>query len=507
MLAGLIVLLWLAGLGFLVRREYFRPSAERLAQTGMRITPNALFYAVMQGDRQIGFASSTLDTAATTISADDYLTADLPVGGRTHRATAHTHVVLTRAFHTKAFIVTVNADGGPMSVRGRVLGDSVLALRIETGGDTAAEQRYPLTGPILLPSLVPLAIALGERPSVGRRYALLVFDPMGMMPREISVEVRAESSFVVHDSSAFDRGSNRWRAVLPDTLHAFELATAAGAGGAAFSGWVDDQGRVVQTAQLGFELRRLPYEVAFENWRLARGTASRAAPVARAHDILETTAIAASRAPRDSVERLRVLLENAQLAGFDLAGGRQRLSGDTLTITQEGPRALQAHYLLPFSGRRSPFTRAEPLIESDAPEIRQLAARIVGGEQDPLTAAQLINRWVHDSLRKKVTLGIPDALRVLHARAGDCNEHTQLYVALARAAGLPARVAAGVAFVDGKFYYHAWPEVLLGSWVAVDPTFGQFPADAAHLRFTVGGLGRQAELLRLMGRLRIEVLD
>jgi hypothetical protein len=37
--------------------------------------------------------------------------------------------------------------------------------------------------------------------------------------------------------------------------------------------------------------------------------------------------------------------------------------------------------------------------------------------------------------------------------------------------------------------------------VAIDPTFGQFPADAAHLRLTVGGLGRQAELLRLMGPL------
>ena len=42
--------------------------------------------------------------------------------------------------------------------------------------------------------------------------------------------------------------------------------------------------------------------------------------------------------------------------------------------------------------------------------------------------------------------------------------------------------------------------------VSVDPTFGQFPADAAHLRFTVGGLGRQAEMIRLMGRLRIDVV-
>ncbi|HXV17109.1 MAG TPA: transglutaminase-like domain-containing protein, partial [Gemmatimonadaceae bacterium] len=117
-----------------------------------------------------------------------------------------------------------------------------------------------------------------------------------------------------------------------------------------------------------------------------------------------------------------------------------------------------------------------------------------------------INRWVYDSLEKRITFGIPSALQVLRARGGDCNEHAQLFVALARAAGIPARVDAGLAYIDGKFYYHAWPEIFLHDWVAVDPTFGQFPADAAHLRFTIGGLGRQAEMIRLMGRLKIDVI-
>jgi transglutaminase-like putative cysteine protease len=120
--------------------------------------------------------------------------------------------------------------------------------------------------------------------------------------------------------------------------------------------------------------------------------------------------------------------------------------------------------------------------------------------------AERINTWVHDSVTNRITFGVPSALQVLESRVGDCNEHTQLFVALARAVGLPARIAAGLAYVDGKFYYHAWPEVLLADWVAVDPTFGQFPADAAHLRFVVGGLTHQVELLRLMGNLKIDVL-
>ena len=96
---------------------------------------------------------------------------------------------------------------------------------------------------------------------------------------------------------------------------------------------------------------------------------------------------------------------------------------------------------------------------------------------------------------------------MLASRRGDCNEHTQLYMALARSVGIPARSAAGLAYVRGKFYYHAWPEVYLGRWVAVDPTFGEFPADAAHIRFVNGGLARQAELLRLIGNLKIDVVS
>jgi transglutaminase-like putative cysteine protease len=203
-----------------------------------------------------------------------------------------------------------------------------------------------------------------------------------------------------------------------------------------------------------------------------------------------------------------VRLTHADLRGFELASLRQSLRGDTLTVRREADAALSAGYQLPDGGRRAQpeLTMAEPLVQSTHPEIRRLAARLARGQRDPRIVAERINRWVHDSLEKKITVGVPSALQVLRARSGDCNEHAQLFVALARAAGIPARVVAGLAFIAGKFYYHAWPEVFLADWVAVDPTFGQFPADAAHLRFVIGGLGRQAELIRLMGRLQIEVL-
>jgi transglutaminase-like putative cysteine protease len=360
-------------------------------------------------------------------------------------------------------------------------------------------------GPVLLPNLVPLVVALGEEPKVGKSYVLPVFDPSTMAPKDARITVAAETTFVVNDSSVLDSATKRWHGVQPDTLRAWKLTAATTSG---IGGWVDDQGRVVTTTQMGFRLERRPYEVAYENWRLATEADSGAAAGPQS-DILETTAIAADLHVTRQLQRLQVRLTNTSLKGFDLAGGRQTLHGDTLTIVREHRDSLPSRF---FTGTPRPADAQaaldpEPLVESRDRDIRALAARLTGGVHDPRVAAERINRWVHDSLKKQITFGIPDAVRVLQTRSGDCNEHTQLFLALARAAGLPARAAAGLAFVNGKFYYHAWPEVYLGRWVAVDPTFGQFPADASHLRFVVGGLLRQAELTSLIGNLHIDVIS
>ena len=505
-LALVILLLWLAGLGALLRRELFRGDSERLAAAAMRVSPGAVFYAVMQGDRQIGFASSTIDTTSSQISVADYLVADLPVGGKLHRASARTAVNLTRGLRLHDFALRLDAESGPLIASGRMVGDSVLTLTIASGGEPADTQQVRTSSSLLLPTIVPLAVALAERPAVGRKLTLHVFDPIALAPKELAIAVTAESLFVLSDSARFDSTAGRWANARRDTVRAWRLEMNGATG---FSGWVDEQGRIVEATQLGnLTLRRMAYEQAFENWRIDAARGGR--HVAADDDILESTAIGAS-APINwrRLDRLRVRLSNVDLAGFDLAGARQTLSGDTLTIRREAPAALRAAYTLPagpgkeFAAELAP----EPLIQSTHPQIAALAKRIAGEERDPRVVAERLSRWVYDSLEKRITFGIPSALQVFRARSGDCNEHTQLYLALARAAGIPARSAAGLAYVRGKFYYHAWPEVYLGTWVAVDPTFGQFPADAAHLRFTVGGLGRQAELLRLIGSLEVDVLS
>ena len=506
------IALWIGGLGVLAQRELFRPHTEQLAEAGLRVTPGATFFAVLQKGEQIGFASTTIDTAGAVITVTDYLVADLPVAGKLHRASARTTVKLSRALRVISFTVDVDAGLAPIKASGRTIGDTLLLLAVKgVPGQPTDTQRIHLTGPVLLPTLVPLAVALGERPKVGRTYTLPLFDPTTMAPRDVRIAVLAESVFVLQDSSIFDTGTARWRGARPDTVRAWRLATERGTSGAGagFAGWVDEQGGVVLANQLlGLTIERRPYEVAFENWKAE--AAARGTTIAADRDIYETTAISANKKLAQNLSELRVRLSGVDLEGFDVKGYRQRLRGDTLTVTREVPEALKAMYALPNGAKATVmfvFLDPEPLLEVNSTEIITLAHRLRGASTDPGVVAERINRWVYDSLEKKITVGVPSALATLRSRSGDCNEHTQLYVALARAAGIPARVATGLAYLDGKFYYHAWPEVWLERWVAVDPTFGQFPADASHLRFIIGGLGRQTELLRLVGSLHVDVLS
>lgn len=503
-----IVVLWVVGLGLLARRQLGQTDADRLSEAALRVSPAGLFYGVYQNQHHIGWASSTLDTTVTGISLIDFVVADLPFGGRSHRTSLRVDVNTNRALKLVDFSMALEQGAGPIRATGRAVGDSALLLMVATGGDMVDTQQIATGGGMLVHTIAPIVMALGERPEIGATYSLPVFDPLSLAPSTMEIEITAESLMVVSDSARMDPRTRRWTSAHSDTVRAWRIAVA-GAGG--FNGWIDDQGRMVEGAyaQLpGLVIRRMAYEEAFDNWRLEGRAGTAVIGVDR--DILETTAIGAdANLDRRALSRLSVKLGNVSLDGFDLDGGRQQLRGDTLTITREADSQLAADYVLPLGGRdkvRGGLS-AEPLVQVMHPEIRKLANTIIRGTTDPVVAARRINDWVHDSLRKRLTFGIPSALQVLRTRAGDCNEHTQLFMALARAVGIPTRSAAGLAWIDGKFYYHAWPEVYLTSWVAIDPTFGQFPADAAHLRFINGGLARQTELLRLMNTLDIAVLS
>ena len=62
---------------------------------------------------------------------------------------------------------------------------------------------------------------------------------------------------------------------------------------------------------------------------------------------------------------------------------------------------------------------------------------------------------------------------------------------MCRAAGVPARVAIGLVYVDhlGGFGYHMWNEVYVNRrWVAIDSSFDQTDVDAVHIKLSDSSL-------------------
>ena len=184
---------------------------------------------------------------------------------------------------------------------------------------------------------------------------------------------------------------------------------------------------------------------------------------------------------------------------FQLNSGRQSYAKGLLTIKLES--------LSDFSGNKTPVSPSDvsylsptASVQSNAPAIRKLTSEIVAGKTDELSKVRALTEYVYSHLEKRPVLGFPDALTVLKSGKGDCNEHTVLFAALARAAGIPCRMVAGVMYFKGAFYYHAWDEVhIFGKWLSLDTTTNQLPADLSHIKFIEGGSGSRCALAPFWG--------
>jgi len=190
---------------------------------------------------------------------------------------------------------------------------------------------------------------------------------------------------------------------------------------------------------------------------------------------------------------------------------RQVLLGDILTVKTENLRAICSEGPNTSAKLRSQlreYLKPELNIESDDELIRAKALEITRGARNPMERARRCLRWIYVNVEKKPVIGVPSAAQTLKTLVGDCNEHAALLTALLRASGIPARVCAGLVYARGKFFYHAWNEAFLGGgWISMDATLNQMPVDATHIKMVQGGLQEQMEILRVMGRLKLEVVE
>jgi hypothetical protein len=189
-------------------------------------------------------------------------------------------------------------------------------------------------------------------------------------------------------------------------------------------------------------------------------------------------------------------------------GDTARVSVTSAPLPLTGSRLFASPEAAPEALRR--YLKPTAYIGSDSPEFRALARAVLGEEKDTARAAAKLSRFVHESIKPDASIpALRTASDVNRDRRGVCRDYTTFFTAIARAAGLPTRQCVGLAYVDGIFVYHAWPEVWVGEgrWVALEPTWGEPFADATHLKLAEGELTDIFHVAADIGRYRINVLS
>ena len=480
LLSAVAVIAWLVQMGLLFRS--IQASTVNLASDLGQYGSAAQWKGVYSRGDKIGFmVGQTLPTSdGYELQEDGRI--QMALLGATSSARLHTAVQVDKAFAVRSFQFSMDPGTGPIQVGGVVDGRR-LQITVKTPSGTRTEVRQLSEPPALSLNLSRQLAAAGLAP--GKHVEVAVFDPATLRNETMVVDVQAREVVTAADRP----------------VPAFKVLTRFA--GVTSTSWVTDTGEVVrEESPLGL----LVVEETPE-----RATAL-AVPGEIQTDLLEAAAVVPDP-PRKideptSVERLRVRLDGVDLSTPDVQGAGQTVTGNVVEV-----RDAETLPAAPDTDDLTPYLRPELFLESDAPEIVAEARKAAAGATDPRLEAERLVRHVNALLEKRPTVSLPSALEVLRTRVGDCNEHTALYVALARALGLPARIAVGLVYLRGGFYYHAWPEVYVqegrnrGLWLPVDPTLNQFPADATHIRLARGGLDRQAAILPAIGHARMRILD
>lgn len=145
----------------------------------------------------------------------------------------------------------------------------------------------------------------------------------------------------------------------------------------------------------------------------------------------------------------------------------------------------------------APYLQPADKWESDNLPIQQRSADVVGGQTNAYLAAEQITNSVVSILNYEIQDIRHGALWALQNNTGDCSEYTDLAIALARAAGIPARAMYGWGYSEENTIGHAWLEFYLPNvgWQPADPTWAETwgdyfcRVDPIHLARNVMGLG------------------
>jgi hypothetical protein len=450
---------------------------------GIEKTTKERWMGIYSGKDKIGYSRTKIITNNGSTEASEQLKLKMKVLGKDQEVDTNAKYLLD-GFNLRAFEFSMKAGLVDLKVTGVRNGDKLKMKIASISGNTELNipiDREPVINTVLYDWLIL------KNPELGKSYEVLLFDPTAVLTGSELGSLKATLTVEGEEEISIPLGTFKTYRVKMNYLGSEDTA------------WITPSGELVK------EVSPLGLVSLKENREdFMTGDIS-------SLDIVDKTAISSNlriEKPRD-LEFLRIRIGGIESTdGLDLIDNYRQFIKDGLLEVRVGSLSDINTYKIPYTGKAlKAYTQESILIQSTNDEIVKKAGVILGVEKNSLEAARKINDWVYKNLEKTPTISLPNALDVLESRKGDCNEHAALFTALARAAGIPTKLVLGLVFLDGKFYYHAWNEAFVGKWIAVDPTFGQLPADASHIKFVEGNLNRSSEILRLVGKIELDVVE
>ena len=191
------------------------------------------------------------------------------------------------------------------------------------------------------------------------------------------------------------------------------------------------------------------------------------------------------------------------MATFELEGSQKlRVSAKLAIATFVKPREdFKTNDIIPTE-----YLKSQPFWETEEPIIKKIASKFTTPKEifDFVTATLSYNYdRTKDSFKR---YGAKDSLK--NPNDALCSEFTDLFVALARAAGIPSREAVGYAYTTNTKLrpttnygdiLHSWPEYYDSQtklWIPIDPTWGKTSKgidyfdvlDFNHIAFALHGV-------------------
>lgn len=437
---------------------------------------------IIQNNRKIGFSHSTFSKEDTGYRLEETVYMRINTMGMVQDLNLKTEGRLHPDFTIASINFEINSGRFQFAVKA-TLTDNVMSVHTQSAGDSRKFDIKVEEKPYLFAGIINAVSS--TRPKAGDKYVFHIFDPATMAQQPVNVEVIGREQIQLMG-----------RSPIPAIKISLSLK------GATQLAWIDENGDVLkEKGLLGIQLEKTNRQDALYGQALSAS-----------QDLTKTASVASNITLENvaQLRRLRLEISGISMNQLQLDGGRQLLNNNTLTIDKETLSDLE------FGGNTAQlgtlekiFLNSSPFIQSDHEKIQALVRKILGSEANatPLEKARKLLTWVHQNIEKRPVISLPDALSTLENRMGDCNEHAVLMAAMARAAGIPCRVEAGLVYLKGRFYYHAWNLVYVGRWITADALFGQLPADVSHIRFITGTLQQQIDIMGIIGKVQLKIIE